>query len=434
MMVSKVALVAALTACSSAALVVAPATAQPAARAQAQQPAQGQQAPERQWNLSAAERTALAPLLTANTTALNAQQAGQTADWAPVQALLPAALAAAQGADARYLVARVQLAVGLGTNNGPMQNEALDTLIASTATPQAELVAVLSARATRAFEAQDFATSERHFARLLELNPNDAAVRNNLAVVRQRMGNTSGAIETLMQTIQAGETSGQLASEDVYRRALSLAYTARNRAQTMDLAARLARNYPAGRNWRDAVRLYQQLVNPTPALSLDAMRLGRASGGLEGEGDYLSFAQTLDQAGLPGETKAVLDEGIARGAYAADRQGVREMLTTANRRIAEDQAGLATQITQARSAPQGRLARAVADALYGYGRYAEAAELYRLAADKGGEDRNLVTLRLGASLAMAGQRAEAETALRGVTGDAGDLARLWLAWLARRPS
>jgi hypothetical protein len=432
MMVSKVALVAALTACSSAALVAAPAFAQQPAPAQGQQPAQ--QAPERQWDLSAAERAALAPLLTANTAALNAQQAGQTADWAPVQALLPAAVAAAQGADARYLVARVQLAVALGTNNSAMQNQALDTLIASTATPQAELVAVLSARAARAFDAQDFQTSERHFARLLELRPTDEAVRNNLAIVRQRMGNSSGAIETLMQTIQAGEASGQLASEDVYRRALSLAYTARNRVQTMDLAARLARSYPTGRNWRDAVRLYQQLGNPSAVLNLDAMRLARATGGLEGEADYLVFAQTLDQAGLPGETKAVLDEGVARRAYAADRQGVRDLLSTANRRIVEDQAGLASQITQARSAPTGRLARAVADALYGYGRYAEAAELYQVAGSKPGEDRNLVTLRKGASLAMAGQRAEAEAAFRTVTGEASDLARLWLAWLARRPS
>jgi hypothetical protein len=55
-----------------------------------------------------------------------------------------------------------------------------------------------------------------------------------------------------------------------------------------------------------------------------------------------------------------------------------------------------------------------------------------VAATKTGEDRNLLNLRLGASLAMAGQRAEAETALRAVSGESSDLAKLWLAWLARR--
>jgi hypothetical protein len=57
-----------------------------------------------------------------------------------------------------------------------------------------------------------------------------------------------------------------------------------------------------------------------------------------------------------------------------------------------------------------------------------------VAAGKSGEDRNLLNLRVGASLAMAGQRAEAETVLRSVAGEPADLAKLWLAWLARRPA
>ncbi len=73
-----------------------------------------------------------------------------------------------------------------------------------------------------------------------------------------------------------------------------------------------------------------------------------------------------------------------------------------------------------------------AEAAYGYGRYAEAAELYRVALTKGGEDANLLNVRIGASLAMAGQRAEAETALRAVTGNRSEIAAIWLAWLARR--
>ena len=81
-----------------------------------------------------------------------------------------------------------------------------------------------------------------------------------------------------------------------------------------------------------------------------------------------------------------------------------------------------------------RIARVVADALFGYARYTEAAEMYRLALSKGGEDANLVNTRLGATLALAGQRAEAEAALRAVTGPRAELAALWLAWLASRPA
>ena len=429
-----------------AALIVAGGSATAAAQPPAQAPAQapGQPAaqppaaappaaaqPQRQYALSAPERSALAPLLAAHSAALAAAAQGQPADWAAVAALLPAADAAAQGDDARYLVARVRLALGIHTNDAGVQAAALDALAASPATPADELPRFLNARAELAFAAQDFAAAERAYQRLLELAPGDQRVVGNLAVVRRRMGNSAGAIETILQSIAAQEAASQRAEESLYRRARDIAYTARDR-RAAELATRLARAYPTPANWRDAVNIYREIYRPGAALSLDTLRLARAVGGLERGEDYLAFAQLLDQAGLPGETRAVLDEGVARGAIRAGDGGVAQLLATANRRIAEDRTGLAGQIAEARAAASGRPARAAADALYGYGRYAEAAELYRAALTKSGEDRNLLNLRLGAALAMGGDRAAAEAAFRAVAGEPAELARLWLAWLAGR--
>jgi tetratricopeptide (TPR) repeat protein len=441
---SKAALIAALATSGSVIAAGAPASAQQK-QTQPARPAQGQAAPaqapaaapgtaaaqpQRQYTLSREERAALAPLLALNTAALNAP-AG-TANWAGVAAGIPAVQAVARSTDAIYLLARVQLAVALNTNNGPMQDQALDTLIASTATPASELPPLLNVRAERSFAANDFAGAERAFQRLLQLNPEDARIINNLAIVRQRLGNTNGALEIILQNIQTQEANGGRATEDLYRRARDLVYTSADKTRAVELAQRLAQNYPTVANWRDAIRIYQEVRNPDASTMLDSMRFARAAGSLNGEGDYLSFAQVLDQAGLPGEAKAVLDEGIQRGAFSATRQGVPALVTRTNGRIAQDRAGLAGQITQARSGATANLARSVADALYGYGRYAEAADLYRAALTKTGADRNLLNLRLGAALAMAGQRAEAEAALRSVNGPSTDLARLWLAWLGRR--
>ena len=46
-------------------------------------------------------------------------------------------------------------------------------------------------------------------------------------------------------------------------------------------------------------------------------------------------------------------------------------------------------------------------------------------------DANLANIRLGAALALAGKRAEAETAFRAVTGPRAELAQLWLLWLSQ---
>jgi hypothetical protein len=404
--------------------------AQPAQAAQPA-PAQPGQPGQRQYALSNAERTAIQPLIAAHSAAVAAPPEGKAAAWAAVQALIPAAQAAAQGNDARYLVARVQLAAALQLNDNAAQMTALDALIAAPATPADELPRYLHARAEMAFAAQDFAGAERAYVRLLEIAPGDTRATGNLAVVRRRMGNSSGAIDTILQSIAAAEASGGVAEEMLYRRARDTAFTARDR-RAAEFALRLARQYPTAANWRDAISVYRDIHRPSGPLSLDTFRLARAAGALDGANDYLVFAQTLEAAGLPGETKAVLDEARSRGVIRAGDASAAQMLATATRRMAEDRAGLEAQIAQARSAAQGRPARAAADALYGYGRYAEAAELYRLAASKTGEDRNLVNLRLGAALAMAGRRAEAETVLGAVTGAPSELAKVWLAWLGRR--
>lgn len=438
---SKVALAAATILGGSAMLSATPAFAQGNQRAQqnqAQGQAQGQaqaQGQQRNYELSRPEQAAIGPLVAANAAA---QAAGASADWASVQALIPAAQAAARSNDARYLVARIQLSVALGTNNSAGQEQAITALLANPATPAAEqatyrraLDGILNNRAQDAFNANDFATAERIYRQLLQANPNDTRLQNNLRIVQERSGNTAGALESLLQQIRTAEAGGGRASEDLYRRVFTTYYRARQRQQATQALGTLIRQYPTPDNWRLGTDAVREGAGNDLQLVVDALRFARAANVVR-PADYLPFATSLNQAGLPGETKAVIDAGLAAGAI--QRSQVAQILPVVERRIAEDRTGLTAQIAQARSAAGGRQARIVADALYGYGRYQEAADLYRVALSKGGEDANLINTRLGASLALAGQRAAAEAALRTVSGPRAELAQLWLAWLARGAS
>ena len=434
MTIFKAARVAALMTGGSILLASTPGLAQrtPAARPQAQAPAQaGQAAPQRRFNLSRAEQAAIAPLMTASDAAVISK------DWAPVRTLLPAAEAAARGDDAKYLVARVQYQIAVGTEDRAAQERAGNALLANKLTPadeaariRASLNAVQNARAEAAFAAQDYATAERIYRQLLQASPSDERLLRNIRIIQERSGNTGGALQGLEQEIQTAEAGGRKAPEDLYVRAWQIAQRANQPAQANAAFQRLLRAYPNNANWRRAVDAVNARSGRDNQLLLDVYRFARMANVLQGP-EYLALAVTLDQAGLPGETKAVLDAGISAGAVQASNSDVSRLLSTANRRIGEDRAGLSGLIQQARSASGGRQARLAADALVGYGRHQEAAEMYRLALSKGGEDANLVNTRLGATLAMAGQRAAAETALRAVTGPRADLAGLWLAWLGR---
>jgi hypothetical protein len=109
-----------------------------------------------------------------------------------------------------------------------------------------------------------------------------------------------------------------------------------------------------------------------------------------------------------------------------------EITNMSQGKIAEDKAVLPGLATRAAAAAKGDLAFNVGNGYFGHGDYAKAAELYRLAIQKGAPDQELAKLRLGIALAMAGQNAEAETALKAVSGPRASLASYWMLWLANR--
>lgn len=419
---------AALTSMLAAGVAILPAAPLAAQTAPAAAPAPASEAPSalltqpaRNYSLSPAERTAIEPAIRA----LDSQ------DFAGAQALLPVAEANARGADAKYVVAQIQLRIGIQSANTQLQAQAIDGLIASGAATPEEMPALYEHQATFAAQAGDTAKAARALSQLAAVSANDPAALLRLGQLRYNANDRAGAVALFQRAVEVQEAAGQAVPEDWRRRLLGAAYTSRMMPQALTYARALVAAHPNPTNWRDALLIYRQFGSVTGAQELDLRRLMRAAQALNGEGDYIPYADALIRAGLVGEAKAVLEEGFARRTLPAGNRPGSTLLASASGRIAEDRASLPTARTRALAAADGRQARATADAYFGYGQYAEAAELYRAALQKGGEDPHLVNTRLGASLALAGRRAEAETAFRAVSGSYAELARFWLTWLAR---
>jgi tetratricopeptide (TPR) repeat protein len=383
---------------------------------QPQQPADGLQ-------ITAEERAAIVPV----------QTAVQAQDWTAAAAALPAAQAAATTPYGRYVVSRLQLEIAEGTQNAQLRAQAVEAMLASGAAPAEALPPLLGAQSSIAIEAQNWPLAEQALTRLLELEPGNAERLRLLAEVQIRQNKLNEALANYQRLIATGETSGQRAAEEHYRRALAVARQLRAAEATAQLGRTLLTAYPTQQNWQEALRLYRQTSGEQADVALDLRRLMRAAGAFSDQADYLEFADRLVRAGLLGEAKAVLDEGISRNVLRANDSTVAGMMNSVSGRINEDRASLTTARTQA-LAGSGRQARIAGDAYMSYGQYAEAVELYRAGVQKGGEDANLLNLRLGIALALAGQRAEAETALRAVTGSRAELAGYWLLWLNRAGS
>jgi tetratricopeptide (TPR) repeat protein len=416
--VSRFALGVALT-FGGAALVATPALAKKDPPAPAAQPAG-----TRTYNLTKEERAALAP----------AQKAVIAKDWATAQAALPAAQAAAQSPDAKYVVGQFILQIGIGLNNEAMQAQAVDALIASGGAQASELPNLYRNQAALALRATppNSAKAEAAYAKLIELVPNDADTLVNLAKMKNDLRKPQEAVSLLDRAIDAKRAAGQPVDESWYKYGLKIAYDNHLGPQAVKFSRGLVSAFPTKENWRDSLLVYRDYGNLDSAGKLDLLRLMRVSKALAGERDWYDYASTVNDAGFPGEAKAVLDEGVALHMVDPKKQAFAEILRTSSARLAGDRASLAADVARAMAAPTGTTALKLGDAYYGYGDYAKAIELYRAAQSKGGIDASTVQLRLGMALAMSGDRAGAETAFRAVTGSRADLAAYWLSWLSQR--
>ncbi|HEV2746356.1 MAG TPA: hypothetical protein VGW34_03540 [Allosphingosinicella sp.] len=372
--------------------------------------------------LSRDERAALA----------EAQAALQQRNYTAAAAAVAAAKSHARTGDARYLAGALELRLGLETGNAATQASAIDAMIASGAAPAAGLGELYKNQGVLALGARRHDRAEAAFQRWVEVAPNNPEALVALAEVKEDLRKVPEAASLIDRAIGLRKAAGQPVPESWYKRGLKHAADSQLWPQTIAFSQGLVGAYPSVENWRDALLLYRDLGQPDPTVRLDLLRLMRSSKALAGERDYLELAQALSSAGYPAEAKAVLEEGVAAKMVDPAKATFKELIATSAKRAAADRKALAGSQAKAMAAADGALALSAADAQFGYGEYAKAAELYRAALQKGSVNTDLANSRLGMALALAGQKAEAEMALRAVTGVRAPLASYWLIWLRQR--
>ena len=412
--ISKLALATALA--ISGTTLAAPAVAQN--KAQAQAPEQ----PQRKFNFTKAAQKPLAEL----------QKAANAGDTAAFPTALAAAQAAAKNTDDRYFIAQMQLTYALRTNDKAAQAQAVDAIVASGGAQNDELLRLYRVQADMAVNAKDYDRAIAAYSKVLELQPNEPNVLNNLVIIHRERKNYPQAMALVRQQINASKAAGTPAPESVYRIGLQTALDGKLNAEVMPLTREFLTAYPNPKNWQVALDLYRQTAGSDEQLLLDTFRLMRNAKTIERANEYIALADTLARGRYYAEARDVVNEGVRAGKFTASNPSAAAILKEVTPRIDSDKAALAGIEARAKSDARGEFALKVADGYFGHGDYAKAADYYRLAVQKGGIDANLANTRLGMALAMGGQRPQAEAAFKAVTGARAELANLWLLWLSSR--
>lgn len=359
---------------------------------------------------------------------LDLQATVKANNFAEVPAKVAAATAVAKTPDDRYAIAQLQLQAAGAQKNNAASLAAINAMLATGKTPPDFATKLRLVAAKLKYEAKDYAGAGADLQAVTAADPNNADALILLAETQNAQGQGAAAVSLLQKAIAIRTASGQPVPKDWTKRAVALAYNNKLPAAG-PLAIEWAKSDPSPTNWRDAIRIYTDTNKIPEADQLDVYRLQRAAGALKGEADYFRYANGASVKGLPGEAKAVLDEGFASSAIKRNAPAFSALYPAVSGKVAADKASLPSAEKSALAAAAARPAMVTGDAYLGYGEYAKAAALYRAALTKSGADKDLVNLRLGIALARGGDKAGAAAAFNAVGGARVPIAKLWLAWL-----
>ena len=359
----------------------------------------------------------------------------QTAVNAKDAAAIPVALAAAQAKaktkDDRYIIAKLQLKAASDANDANAMMQGVEAVLAADYANAAEQLTLNLGLGQLYYNSKAYDKASPALERALQLDPNNVDATLTLAETRNGQGRAAEGVALLQKAIATRIAAGQKPEESWYKRALQIAFRAKLPSAPA-AAIQWVSAYPSQKNWRDTIVIYQNASGQEDAALIDTMRLARAVGALQGENDYYRYTNTLVVKGFPGEAKAVLDEGFAAKAIDKSRATFSQIYSLASTRSQGDRASLAASATAAKAAPEARKAMVTAEAYYGYGDYAQAADLLRIALTKTGVDKDLANLRLGMALLGAGDKAGATAAFNASGGAQAQVAKLWLTYLAQK--
>jgi len=338
------------------------------------------------------------------------QTAAKENRMADIPGLAQAALAVAKTPVDRYFTYQLQLQPAITAKNDTMLLAAIEGMLSTGVPPQNEQANLLLNAAQLNFNANNYDKAGTEIDQAIALAPNESQNYRILGLIREAQKRPADAVAAFQKAAAVEQAAGKPLDPKLAAKTFAVAYNA-HLPVARDIALAQLKASPNPESWRRAIKVYEQTSNLQAADKIDLFRLQRATGSLDGEGDYYPYVDALMTKGLPGEAKAVLDEAFAAGKLDKNKSTWSELYKSAVTRDAAD-----------KGPPNG-------DVYLGRGDYAKAAAAYRANVAKGGAGADLANLRLGIALARSGDKAGATAALNAVQGQRAGIAQMWLMYL-----
>lgn len=356
------------------------------------------------------------------------QTAVNNKDYANVPAKAAAAQAVASTKEDRYLIATLQLKAAAAQNDAAGVASAIDAVTQTGMLDPAKASSLYVSLGGSYLNNKQYPQAAAAFQKAATLDPNNPDTADLLGRALFLSGQKAQAASVYRKIIQSSAAAGRKPPEMTYKLAVQSALDAKS-ADAVSLGREWLMAYPSSDSWHAALGIYHNANQLDVEGTLDLLRLMQATGSLNDPADYAQFAADDAEQNNFNEAQAVLDAGIAAHVVNPAAPNMREIVSAIRSKPKATAADLAVAT---KSAASGMALLHIGDRYYAMGDYPKALELYRMAQGKPGVDPALANLHIGMTLARAGDKAGATTALNAVTGPRADIAKFWLIYVNQK--
>jgi tetratricopeptide (TPR) repeat protein len=353
-------------------------------------------------------------------------------DFASAKAMVPTVQASIQNNADKNTLGLALISLGTKTNDPALQKQGLQLALDSGLSTPAQVGAFHFFLGKFDYDAKDYANARSQFQAALQAGYTDNDPRPAIAETYFQSGQQAQGLSYLSGVIKQQRAAGKAVPSAWLLRGLQVAYQAKLPQQANEYAEELVASDPSPKNWQAALQVVNAIDSLDANGQLDLLRLMRQTGALKDQRDYQAYIDEADPMKLSTEVLAVIDEGIKSGVLSASDANLQKSKSVAQSREAANKAAAGSIAQDARKATTSKLGVVAGDQYLSLGDYATAAEMYKLAVDKGGDDASLAQVRLGIAQVKQGQLDAAKASFGKVTGARAPVAQMWLAYIASK--
>lgn len=353
-------------------------------------------------------------------------------DVAAAKAQVPGLVAAISTPDDRHAAGNVILQIGNKLKDAQLQRQGLELMIASGKVDPAQLGQFQFFVGSLAYDAKDWAAARTALQAAVDAGYTETDPRPMIAETYFGDNQAAQGLDFLKGLIERNVAAGQAIPEAWLVRGLQVAYNAKLADKATEWSALLVAHAPNQTNWQRSLQVVNS-VNQLDAQSrLDLLRLMLATNAMSDRREYEDYVEAADPRIMANEVDRVLAAGVQAGVWTSGDAYYTEIKQIVDARAPQDRRDAPGLATEARGAANGSAAQNAGDVYLSLGSWAEAEEMYALALQKGGVDRDRTLTRLGIAQAQQGKKAEAKATFAQVSGARVPVARMWSAFVESR--